>query len=290
MKGFELNQAVDTDDLNESEAESEVELEVPEGETPAEETEEAEGDEASDEVTVTIGEESPPQEEAERAPEWVRELRKSNREKDRELRELREKLKTTTQPAAVELGKKPTLEDCDYDTDRFERDLTAFHERKRAKDEEERKKQEDGAKAQAAWQAKVNNYGKLKGELKVSDFEDAEQAIQDVLSPGQIELILRGMKNPAIVTYALGKNLKKAKELASIADPVEFVVAVRDLEQEMKVTPRKSAPIPESTVRGNARVSAGIDSQLERLRADADRTGDRTKVAAYMRQQANRKK
>lgn len=37
--------------------------------------------EESDEVVVSIGEESPPTEEEVRAPEWVRELRKANRER-----------------------------------------------------------------------------------------------------------------------------------------------------------------------------------------------------------------
>ncbi|MEY4760676.1 MAG: hypothetical protein RLZZ200_532, partial [Pseudomonadota bacterium] len=49
------------------------------------------GDDAgADEVVVTIGEEAPPQEEAEleQAPTWVKELRKTNREQARRIREL----------------------------------------------------------------------------------------------------------------------------------------------------------------------------------------------------------
>ena len=48
-----------------------------------------------DEVVVSIGEESPPHEEETRAPEWVRELRKQNREKERRIRELEARLQTT---------------------------------------------------------------------------------------------------------------------------------------------------------------------------------------------------
>lgn len=67
-----------------------------------------EGDEEADEVIISIGEETPPQEEEVRAPEWVRELRKANREKERKIRELEAKLNATaTETKPVALGPKP---------------------------------------------------------------------------------------------------------------------------------------------------------------------------------------
>lgn len=287
-----MNQA-DTEVLDVEEAETE-ELETEEveqeqsGETTEDEISEAE---AEDGVVVTIGEESPPQEEVERAPEWVRELRKSNREKDRQIRELQDQVKTAKPAAqAVEVGEEPTLEGSDYDEAKFKADWKAWNKRQADQAEQERKKQADAEAGQKAWQAKLDAYGKLKSDLKVRDFEEVEAVAQDTFSVTQQGIIVSGAENPAVVIYALGKNPKKAKELASITDPVKFAFAVAKLETQMKVTPRKTAPLPESTVRGNARVSAGIDSTLDRLRAEADRTGDRTKVAAYMRQQASRSK
>ena len=247
----------------------------------------------SDEVVVTIGDEPVEEEPHERAPEWVRDLRKKNQETVKENRELKKKIEALqTAPAdkLVTIGEKPTLESCEYDTDKFEQELEQWHEAKRKVSEQERKKQEDGAKAQAAWQATLDSYSKRKSELKVSDYEEAEFAAQELLSVTQQGVILSGADNPALVVYALGKNPKKAQELAAISDPVKFAFAVAKLEKDMKVTPRKTAPLPESTVRGNARVSAGVDSTLERLRAEADRTGDRTKVASYMKQQAAKKR
>ena len=144
---------------------------------------------------------------------------------------------------------------------------------------------DDAAHAQTAWQAKLDTYGTQKSALKVRDFEDAEATAQEVLSVTQQGVILSGADNPAVVVYALGKNPKKAKELAAISDPVKFAFAVAKLETQLKVTPRKSAPLPESTVRGSARSSGAADSTLERLRVEADRTGDRTKVARHMREQ-----
>lgn len=284
--------AAETDELD---SEPEAELEdlgaLDESETLEEPQTEGEGDEASgDEVVVSIGEESPPSEEVERAPEWVRELRKSNREKDRRIRELEEKVKApaSAAPQAVVLGAKPTLEGCDYDTEKFEQDLESWHQRKRAADEEERKKSDAQAAGQRAWQATLDTYGKLKGELKVRDYEEVEAVATDTFNVTQQGVILSGAENPAVVIYALGKNPKKAKELASIADPVKFAFAIAKLETQLKVTPRKAAPLPESTVRGSAPVATS--QTLERLRAEADKTGDRTKVAAYMRQQRERTK
>jgi hypothetical protein len=93
-------------------------------------------DQPDDEVVVSIGEEAPPTEEEVRAPEWVRELRKTNREKERRIRELEAKLTATTteNKPVVTMGPKPKLEDHDYDADRYEQALDAWHERKRQHD------------------------------------------------------------------------------------------------------------------------------------------------------------
>lgn len=255
-----------------------------EGDDTDEGTDEGEGDE----VVVSIGEESPSSEEedAARAPEWVRELRKSNREKDRRIRELEQKVASSAPaPQAVVVGAKPTLEGCDYDAEKFEAELEAWHARKREADDHAAKKTKADEDQRAAWQAKLDAYGKAKGELKVKDFDDAEAAAQEVLSVTQQGVILNGADNPAVLMYALGSNPKKAKELASIADPVKFAFAVAKLETQLKVTPRKAAPIPERTVRGSAPVSGTVDSNLERLRAEAAKTGDFTKVHQYRQQQ-----
>lgn len=243
-----------------------------------------EGDD--DEVIVSIGEETPPTEEEKHAPGWVRELRKSYREVQREKRELEEKLKAVTQTETkpVTLGKKPSLEDHDYDSDAYEAALTAWFDKKRQADEAEAKVKAEAENQQKAWQLKLETYGKAKAELKVKDFEDAEANVQESFSVTQQGILLQGSDNPALVIYALGKNPTKAKELSAINDPVKFAFAVAKLETQLKVTNRKAAPPPESTVRGTGRVSGAVDSTLERLRADAEKTGDYSKVMQYKRQ------
>lgn len=240
----------------------------------------------SDEIVVSIGEESPPPEENAPAPEWVRELRKSHREAQKKIREYESKLQAlqSTENKPVALGPKPKLEDFDYDSDRYEKSLEQWYDRKRQAAEAEAKAKAAEEEQAKSWQAKLETYGKAKAELKVKDYDDAEEVVQQVLNTVQQGVILQGADNPALVVYALGKNPKKAKELASLSDPVKFAFAVAKLEKDLKVTARKPAPAPERAIASDGPKSGAVDSQLERLRAEAEKTGNYTKVIQYKRQ------
>ena len=241
-----------------------------------------EGDD--NEVIVSIGEDAPPPDEQAHAPGWVKELRKANREKEKRIRELEAKLTQTTEKKPVALGAKPKLEDFDYDADKFESALADWFERKRQADTEANKLQQAEQAQKQAWQEKLEGYGKAKAELKVRDFEDAEAVAQELFNITQQGVVLQGADNPALVIYALGKNPKKAAELAKIEDPVKFAFAVAKLEKELKVTNRKAAPAPERMISSTGRVSGAVDSTLERLREEAARTGNMTKVIQYKAQ------
>lgn len=240
-----------------------------------------------DGVTVSIdGESPPPEEDDNSAPEWVKEVRKASREKDKLIRELQKKVAERETPApTLTLGPKPTLEGCEYDPDEFATKLEAWHERKLKVDAEQKSRQEQQAEQERQWKARLANHSKLAAELKVKDFEDATAPLESVLTDTQRGMIVHAADNSAVLLYALGKNPAKAKELASIADPVKFAFAVAKLETKLKVAPRKAAPIPERTVRGNASVSGSVDATLARLEAEAEKTGNRTKVVAYKREQ-----
>ena len=250
----------------------------------ADDGEDTEGDD--DEVVVSIGEEAPPPEETTRAPEWVRELRKADREKARRIKELEAKLNAAaaTETKPVALGAKPKLEDHDYDTEKFEAALAEWYERKRVADQQVEQQRQAEKAQHDAWQARLESYGKARAELKVRDFEDAEAVAQELFNVTQQGIVVQGADNPALVIYALGKNPKKAKEIASIKDPVKFAFAVAKLEKELKVTNRKAAPPPERTIQGTGRVSGAVDSTLERLREEAAKTGNMTKVIQYKAQ------
>jgi desulfoferrodoxin (superoxide reductase-like protein) len=262
------------------------EIEVKEEENEVSGIVDEEESEDTEEVIVSIGEEAPPPEEQTHAPEWVRELRKTNRELQRQNRELQGKLQSTaqTETKPVVLSKKPSLEDHDYDSEKYELALSNWFDQKRQVEDINAKQEAEVMNQQKAWQSKLDGYGKAKAELRVKDYEDAEAVAQELFSITQQGVVLQGADNPALVIYALGKNPKKAKELSDIKDPVKFAFAVAKLEKELKVTNRKAAPPPERIVSGTGRVSGAVDSTLERLREDAARTGNMTKVIQYKQQ------
>lgn len=276
---------IEADDDLEVEMPAALEEETKPAETEAEQTpEESEGEE----ITVTLGDAAPePEEDTRAAAPWVRELRKANREKDKHIRELEKKLAAQTpvvQPQV--LGPKPTLEGMNYDADKFEAALEQWHARKREADEEVSKQAAAAEKERAAWQEKVDGYNKAKSALKIRDYEEAEETVKELFSPNQQGMLLLGAEKPALMVYALGKNPKKARELAAITDPTKFAWNMGKLESSMKVTQQKTAPTPERRVSGgsSSAASAAIDNQLSKLREKAEKTGDYSDVMAYKRQ------
>lgn len=264
-----------------AEDESSAEGEEQEDETS---TETDANEETVDEVVVTIGDQAPPQDDDNKAPEWVRELRKTNRELARQNRELQKQVaEKSTATETVEVGPKPKLSDFDYDSDKFEEALDKWKAKKQAADNASAQRQAAEKKQQEQWQEKLEGYGKQKTELKVKDFAEAEAEVIGSLNQTQQGIVVSGADNAALVFYALGRNPAKLKELSSITDPVKFAFAVAKLEKDLKVTTRKAPPPPEKTVTGSA-PRKGSDTTLERLRAEAEKTGDYSKVVAHKRQ------
>lgn len=276
-------------------AQAEADQQQPEGETPdGEQQPAAATQEAEDEeVVITIGDETPPaanddEVDGKPAPQWVKDLRKQARDlarENRELKQAQQAAQQTAAPSAPVVGEKPTLESCDFDGDRFEAELTAWHDRKRKADEATAAAQREQEAAQAAWDQKLTAYKAAGAALKVADFADAEAVAQEVFTPTQLGIIVNGADNAAHLVYALGKNPAKAKELAAIKDPVKYAFAVAKLETQLKVQPARRPPPAERKVTGTAGGVTSVDNTLERLEAEADRTGDRSKVIAYKRQQ-----
>lgn len=226
------------------------------------------------------------------APQWVKDLRVTNRQQAQQIRDLQEAVKRSAPAAqAVVQGAEPQLSDDDiaYDQAKYKIKLTEWLEKGRTIADLQRKQQETVNNAQKAYETRLEVFGTQKKALNIRDFDELEATAKSILSPIQQGIIVNGADNAAAVVAALGKNPKKAAELAAISDPVKFTFAVAKLETLLKVT-RKAAPLPENEVRGNASVVAGaVDSKLEQLRKEADISGDRTKVAQYMRQQTARK-
>ena len=268
--------------------EDDFEMESVADEVESVEADDTEDEEGSDGVVISIAGEPPAPEDDEevRAPEWVRDLRKNYREEKRRAKDLEQKLARleTQAPGVAPLGPKPTLEKADYDTDRYEKELANWYDKKRQHDDREVSVKSEQQAVQREWERKLEGYQSAKAGLKVRDFEFAEDVVQDNLSVMQQGMIVQGADNPALVVYALGKNPKKAKELASITDPVKFAFAVAKLETQLKISNRKAQTSPERKISGTGRPSGAVDSTLDRLRADAEKTGDYSKVFQYKKQ------
>lgn len=246
---------------------------------------------------VTIGDSPPPakdeaeEDEIAKAPAWVKQLRAENKEKVKRIRELEAKLQASQAPAPVAklvLPKKPTLDDFDYDADKFEGALLDWNDVKRKHDaaEAEAIAEAEAAKKQA--QDKLAAYKAAGAALKVDDFAGAESVVVKALSIEQQNILLAGTDNPHLVVYALGTSPEKAKELASIKDPARFAVAIGKLEAQIKVAKRtSSAPPPERKAVGGSSLSD--DARLEALRKKAAETNDYTEVRKYKRMLAQGK-
>lgn len=275
--------------------ELEQETELQEEEVLDDNEEESSEEDDDDSVVVTIGDEKPPVEDEEEktAPKWVKDLRKQTKEQAKRIRELEQEAATKAAPAqkTPDLGPKPTLDDCDYDADVFETKLTEWHDRKRQVEQDKAKAVEQQEAQQKAWQGKLTRYTEAQTNLKAKDFADVEDSVKGILDETQLAIIVQAAKDPALMVYAIGKNPKKAAELAGLKNYVEFAYALGELSKDMKVTTRKAATPPEGKVRsGSASISGSVDSTLDRLRADAEKSGDYSKVTQYRRQQKEKQK
>lgn len=203
----------------------------------------------------------------------------------RQLRDARKTPAATTTEAEIEipvLGPEPTLESCEYDEDRLREETRAWV-RKEAEIErlkEAATRKQESAKQQ--WQATWDDFATKRDALQARDFEDAETTVVTTLTKEQQLIIVGGCENSAAMILALGRSPTKLNEIANVKDPLKFAVALGKLEKDLKVSRRKP-PQPDTPTRGSAPLSANSDKELEKLEAEADRTGDRTKVIAYNR-------
>jgi hypothetical protein len=221
------------------------------------------------------------------APKWVAELRKSHKEVMREKRDLQrkvEELQAKLPPPVPTLGAKPTLDQFDYDEGKFSEAYDAWMEQKAAADAADRAKLDAQRKEQEEVEEFKKTYATRKKSLGVEDFEEAEAEVGAMLNQTQVGLMMRGADDPAVLVYALSKSPSRLMDLAKITDPVKFTVAIAKLELSL-ATKKTNRPAPEPRVtaeRGSG--FSASNNQLEKLRAEAERTGDYSKVVAYKKQ------
>lgn len=268
----------------------ELEEEIETDDSPLDDVIEPEVAEDGEQDVVMLEGEEPPavEEEPKEAPKWVKEVRDRNKELKKQLREKEEelsRLKVAPSVQAQDIGPKPTLKDDDveYDAEKFEKKLLDWTEKKRKADEIVSKVQKEQESAQKAWDSKIATYDKAKRGLRVHDFDDAEDLVKELFSPTQLSVIIDGAKHPEELIYALGKRPELAKKMADIKNLARFTMELGVLETKVQST-RKTAPAPEKVVRTNGSSPLAGGGQLARLEAEAEKTGDRSKIIAYNRQ------
>lgn len=243
-----------------------------------------EADEA-DETTIEIDgeeEDAAPASDEESGTQLVRQLRQTAREQARELARLRAQT-APKPPQVIDPGPKPTLESCGWDEDAFEQSLDAWKDKVKAADAAKAAQQSEAEAVASEWGNDLARYQQRKQAVKIPDYQDAEDTVIAVLNPAQQAAIVQVADVPEHVVAALARHPAKLAEIAKIANPFKLAKAIVKLEGSLKVVTNRKAPAPEKVVQGTASPAGRTDKHLERLEAEAERTGDRTKVVAYKR-------
>ena len=266
----------------------------------------AETPDVEEALTITLGDENEEADDEEiedpaetdeeaHAPNWVKETRTRNKELNKTVKDLQRQLHEAQAQAPVPapapapaLPEKPTLDECGYDVDEFEEKLLAWNEAKTQVVARQKVAQAEEEELQTAFQTKVTTYNTRKAALKVSDFPMAEAAVKASLDPVRQGIMVDIIDDPATMVYALYKNPTKMKEIAAIQNPLQFAKALTLLETKIKVASKAIKPKVPSDVPVKGSSGVQNDARLDQLRAEADKTGDRSKVAAYIRSKAKK--
>lgn len=267
------------DDDDQSDDVLDLDTEDQQDETPEDDDQQEGEDEQSDDADedlIGFEDEDPIQPEPENAT--IRRMRAALADKEKLIKDLRGKV------PAIEVGDKPTLESCDYDEERYDAEIDAWRQRKA---EAEAQAQQPVSPTTQALEEESRSahteYTAQKAKLNRPDFEDAETAVTAALDNNQQGTIVMAVKNKAAFIYALGKRPERLEQLAEIKNPIKLAIAAYEMEKGLKVQARKKAPEPEPRMRGATPSHETGDKKLEKLEAEAERSGDRSKVIAYKR-------
>ena len=209
------------------------------------------------------------------APEWVKKVREENRELKRQLKQ-----RESQQFEQQVLREKPTLDDHDYDSDAFEQDYAQWLQEKQQVDAQVHAERQKYQQYHERYKADVDAI-----KTKAPDYDEVELSVVDVLSEQKQGLLQMLVDNPAKVVYALGKNSPAQLELLSKLDDIQFAKQIVLMEMQMSSkTKSRNQNKPKPKTHELEGAAGGADTRLAKLEAEADRTGDRSKVAAYKKQ------
>lgn len=217
-------------------------------------------------------------------PEGVRNLRTRLREMEKENKAL----KAGKAPEAEDIGPEPNMDDFWDDPEGFKKAVREYDAKVAKRDEAVAKQRETTEAVEREISEAVTSYETQRASLKVPNFDGAHERVVEKLgeSGANILRIVAGGKSAAL-TYALGNSPEWLETLSKfnlgkLTDVVKLAAEIGALAKETKVERRKPATQPESVHRGGS-AGTGRDSTLERLEAEARRTGIRTALIDYKR-------
>lgn len=265
-------QVIDLSEKQESTEEVTSEQAKPEKETQAEPEKKADADVEKpegqpEEYSLRVGdeeisltEEDDDHVDGQPAPQWVKDLRKNNREKDKEVRELRRQLEQIqSKPAEQQqpqqsdvVPPKPTLESCDYDEQAFDAALTDWHEKKGRAEQSQQQQQRQQQEHQQRYNERIAKHNERAAKLPVKDYAETEAIVRSELpSLQQSVLIHAADEGSELIAYALGKNPQLRQRVAAETDPIRAAFLLGQISKQVSLAPKvKKATKPEPEVRG----------------------------------------
>jgi hypothetical protein len=300
-KGYRMAEGIEVEEQTEEGVDEQVveQAEGQEGEEQASEPTEEVVEPQTERLVVTIGDQNPTEEaddieeEHEDDTPVIKKIRTAYRNKEKEIRDTRRELASikaqlnaqAPQVQTETLPPEPTLDDEDvlYDTGKFKSKMMGWLQVKAKHDAEAAEREVAERADKEKWTEKMSAYKTARLSKKFDDYEDAEFTASNLLNTVQQSIIIQECKDPTLVIYALGKNETEIKRLAAIKNPVRFAMEIARLEEKDIKVSKKPSVLPEKRVSSSGSAAGTSDSTLARLRAEAERTGDSTKVLAYLR-------
>ncbi|EMF9804930.1 phage capsid protein [Salmonella enterica] len=231
-------------------------------------TESEQAEEQPDEYSLHIGdeeiqltEEDDDHVDGQPAPQWVKDLRKNNREKDKELRELRRQLEQIqTKPAEQQqplqqvdvIPPKPTLESCDYDEVAFEQAVTDWHEKKSRAEQSKQQQLRQQQEYQQRFQQRVEAHQKRASTLPVKDYQQMEEIVRAEVPDLHKEILIHcADEGSELIAYGLGKSQQLRQRVAAETDPLRAAFLLGQISKQVSLAPKARKAIkPEPEVRG----------------------------------------
>ncbi|ELY6230542.1 phage capsid protein [Cronobacter malonaticus] len=249
--------AAQPDEQSSAEAPEQVEAESEQAEEQPEDYSLRIGDEE-----IPLNEDSDDHIDGQPAPQWVKDLRKGFKEKDKEVRELRRQLeeiqtKPAEQPQVAQdvIPERPKLEDFyQYEDceERFEQAITDWHEKKSRAEQVKQQQIRQQQEAMQRFQQRVEAHKQRAAKLPVKDYQEMEEIVRAEVPDLQKEVLIHAAdEGSELIAYALGKNPQLRQRVAAETDPIRAAFLLGQISQQVKLAPKpKATPKPEPEVRG----------------------------------------